>query len=86
MSARSRVQVKLNPNAIRQMGEQVKQEYVRAWQTIHDDVWRTHAGQPKEQVRAAIKAHPTTRKLDSSDDMINRVAESIANRQRITFR
>jgi hypothetical protein len=79
-------EIKLNPNAIRKLGEEIKRKYVHDWQAIHDAVWRTHAGQPKENVRTAIKRHSTTRRLQPSDDMIDQVAEAIANRQRITFR
>jgi hypothetical protein len=81
----ARVEHTINDAAIRKVAERAKRKYVHAWQAIHDDVWRTHAGQPKEKVRAAIKRHPTTRKLEPSNDMINRVAEAIANRKRITF-
>jgi hypothetical protein len=44
-------ETKFNPNAIRKLGEEIKRKYVHDWQAIHDAVWRTHAGQPKEQVR-----------------------------------
>jgi hypothetical protein len=78
-------QVKLNPNAMRKIGEQAKRKTVDALKKVQDDVFRTHAGQPKDRVRTALKARMASRGLTPNGEMINRIAEAISNRQRITF-
>jgi uncharacterized protein YpuA (DUF1002 family) len=78
--------IKLNPNALQKIGEQAKRKTVGALNSVQDDVWRTHAGQPKDKVRTALKTRMTSRGLTPSDEMINQIAEAISNCQRITFR
>lgn len=79
-------QIKLNPSALRKIGEQAKRKTVDALNAVQDDVFRTHAGESKEKIRAALKSRMTSRGMTPSDELINQIAEAISNRQRITFR
>jgi hypothetical protein len=80
----------VDKNALRKIAQKAKSTIEKSaekkLQNAADDVWRRHAGQPVDQVRAAIKAHPTFRKVERSDDTINAMAETIAGGKRFYLR
>jgi hypothetical protein len=77
-------------NALRRIVQKAKsvidKSAEKKLQTAADDLWRRHAGQSVDRVRAAIKAHPTLRKVERSDDTINSMAETIAGGKRFYLR
>ena len=80
----------MDKNALRKIVQKavsaIEKSGEKKLQTAADDVWRRHAGQPEDKVRAAIRAHPTFRNVERSDDTINSMAETIAGGKRFYLR
>jgi hypothetical protein len=71
------------PNQPQPSGEEPYDDVSEELAQLADNVFETHAEQPREQVRAALEQQARERDVTLNDEMLERLATEIANGNRV---
>jgi lauroyl/myristoyl acyltransferase len=77
------MEIRFDKQALKKVAKEAAQEFTDAQQQAADSVYRTHKGRPVDEVRAALRRHPAVRRLEPDKELIDQMAEAIANDQRV---